>query len=111
MPSLTPLSFDILRSLAAEPLHGYGIIKSIEDRSGEDEAPSTGALYLALQRLESEAMIREAKAPRGADGRRRYWGLTRQGRAALVSEAERLAGLVASARALDLIDGKGARGG
>ncbi len=111
MPALTSLSFDILISIAAAPLHGYGIIKSIEERSGVTEAPSTGALYLALQRLEVESMIQEEDAPEGADRRRRYWKLTPAGRIQLTREAERLAGLVASARALDLIGSDEGRAG
>lgn len=98
MPNLTPLSFEILLCLVEEPLHGYGIIKAIEARSGEAETPSTGALYLALQRLEGEGLIREADdvAP-GADARRRYWALTERGRAETAAEAARLARLVGDA--------------
>ena len=49
---LTPFSYQILVSLATGDLHGYGVLKDIEARAGEGSVPSTGALYLALQRLE-----------------------------------------------------------
>ncbi len=92
---LTPLSLQILVSLVSEPLHGYGILKSIEERTQGAETPSTGALYLALQRLEREGHIAPAEPPPpDADGRRRYWALTSQGRAAARAEVERMAALL-----------------
>ena len=46
-------------ALADGARHGYGIIKEVEDRFGAGAAPSTGALYLALQRMEGEGLIEE----------------------------------------------------
>ena len=105
---LTPLSYQILLALAGSPLHGYGIIKEIEDRDGAGAAPSTGALYLALQRMEREGLIGEAEAP-GAevDARRRYYRLTPAGRGVAEAESVRLAGLVAAARSRELLPGEG----
>lgn len=72
MPGLTPLTYQILLALADGDLHGYGIIKEIEQRSGSSSAPSTGALYLALQRMEGEGLIAEAtERPAEADDARR----------------------------------------
>lgn len=97
---LTPLSYEILVALADEARHGYGIIKEIESRLGEGSGPSTGALYLALQRLEAEGLIeasrRRAKA--GEDGRRKYVRLTAAGRRAAEAETRRLERLLAAAR-------------
>lgn len=102
--SLTPLTYDVLLALADEPRHGYGIIKEIEARSGPAAAPSTGALYLALQRMEAEGLIDEAPRPRGeTDARRRYYRLTTAGRAAAREESARMATLVANARAKKLL--------
>ncbi len=103
--ALTPLTFDILLTLVGEARHGYGIIREIEERSGPESAPSTGALYLALQRLEAEGLI-EADAGRrhaGEDRRRRYYRVTRQGKEAASEEASRLAGLVTVARRKKLL--------
>ena len=100
---LTPLSLHILLSLVDVPLHGYGILKSIEERTDGLETPSTGALYLALQRLEREGHIEASDAPDDeADQRRRYWRLTEDGRAAAREEVDRLAALLGdpSVRAL-----------
>jgi DNA-binding PadR family transcriptional regulator len=97
---LTPLSYEILVALADEARHGYGIIKEIESRLGEGAGPSTGALYLALQRLETEGLIEEApRRPKaGEDGRRRYVRLTGAGRRAAEAETRRLERLLAAAR-------------
>lgn len=102
--SVTPLTYDILLALADEPRHGYGIIKEIELRSGARAAPSTGALYLAIQRMEAVSLLEEAPRPRGAtDARRRYYRLTPAGRAAAREESARMAALVASAREKNLL--------
>ena len=109
---LTPLSLHILLSLVRGASHGYGILKEIEDRSGGDQAPSTGALYLALQRLEREGLIEPAPDPPGdADARRRYWALTGAGRAAARTEADRMAALLDDEAVRALRDGRGAAGG
>ena len=102
---ITPLTFEVLVALADEPRHGYGIIKEIEERSGPTSAPSTGALYLALQRMESDGLIEEAGDIDSDDSRRRYWKLTRQGRERAGEESLRLARLVASAREKELLPG------
>ena len=75
MTAVTPLTYDVLLALADAPRHGYGIIKEIEARSGPGSGPSTGALYLALQRMEGEKLIQEAPehSEESTDKRRRYW--------------------------------------
>ena len=104
--SLTPLTYEILLALADEARHGYGIIKEIEARAGASSAPSTGALYLALQRMESNGLVEEADAPVDeTDARRRYYRITAKGRAEGESESMRLVELVAAARAKRLLSG------
>ncbi len=108
MPPPTPLTYEILLALADQDLHGYGIIKEIEARSEASAAPSTGALYLALQRMESEGLVREApsRPPGGDDRRRRYYRITKRGRAVAEEESTRLASLVAAAREKNLLGGE-----
>ncbi len=107
--SLTPLTYQILLALADEPRHGYGIIKEIEFRAGAAAAPSTGALYLALQRMETEGLLEEAPRPRDeTDARRRYYRITARGRADAETESRQLAALVAAARAKRLLAESGA---
>jgi DNA-binding PadR family transcriptional regulator len=99
---MTPFSYEILVALAGTDLHGYGILKDIEERNGEGAVPSTGALYLALQRLEEAGLIAESKRQSG-DARRRYYRLTAAGRGAARQETARLASLVGVARDRELI--------
>ena len=105
MPGITPLTYQILLALADGDGHGYGIIKEIEQRSGSASAPSTGALYLALQRMEGEGLIQEAPARPGDDARRRYYRLSAKGRRRAEQESIHLAVLVAAARDRKLIVG------
>ena len=101
---ITPLTYQILMALADADRHGYGIIKEIECQMGPGAAPSTGALYLALQRMEQDGLVQEAPArPKEDDARRRYYRLTRSGRAAAVEESARLAALVKIARQKKLL--------
>jgi DNA-binding PadR family transcriptional regulator len=100
---MTPLTYAILLALADAERHGYGIIKELESRLGADAAPSTGALYLALRRMEMDGMIAEAPLRASDDARRRNYRITRAGRAAAVAESARLAALVKTARAKHLL--------
>lgn len=106
---LTHLTYHILLALADEERHGYGIIREIEERSGGALVPSTGALYLALQRMEEEGLIAESPRRPGAedDARRRYYRLTQRGRALAKAESERLAVLVEAAKAKRLVSAPG----
>jgi DNA-binding PadR family transcriptional regulator len=106
MNTITPLTYAILLALADAPRHGYGIIKELESRAGIGSAPSTGALYLALQRMEADGLIAESnERPESDDPRRRYWALTPVGRGVAEAESRRLAALVATAREKDLLAG------
>jgi DNA-binding PadR family transcriptional regulator len=108
MSTLTRLTFEILLALADGDRHGYGIIKEIEHRSGSTGLPSTGAMYLALQRMEGDGLIAEAsEKPAGADGRRRYYRITPRGREAAEAESRQLAELVAAAKSRSLLVGGG----
>lgn len=94
---LTPLSFEILLSLADRPRHGYGIIKEAEERSGQPFASSTGTFYLAIQRLSKDGLLSVVPRPRGKGSRGRTYGLTELGRQVAVAEATRLAARVRDA--------------
>ncbi len=95
---LTPLSFEILLSLADGARHGYGIIKEVEERSGEPLRSSTGTLYLAIQRLQKNGLLAAAEENGAKASRGRTYGLTRLGREVAAAEAERLAARVSDAR-------------
>jgi PadR family transcriptional regulator PadR len=76
----------ILKTLAAGPLHGYAIAKSIEDASDETVVIEEGSLYPALYRMERRGWL-EAEWGESELGRRaKLYRLTRQGRTQLAAE-------------------------
>lgn len=102
-----PLSeqlFHILLSLVDEPKHGYGIIQEVERRTRGDVKLGASTLYSAIKRVRAWGWVEEVAAPTsGEDPRRRYYGLTREGRGVVRSEARRLEALVRHARAKDVL--------
>ena len=48
---LSDLALHVMLALGDGPLHGYGIGKEIEERSGGRLNPTTGGLYQVLKRL------------------------------------------------------------
>src|SRR5262249_4220475 len=98
---LAPDALFILLALAAQPLHGYGIIRDVEARSDGQVVLQTGALYRMLRRLLHDGFIDERGRPAHAasdDERRRYYELTTFGRAVLDAEIARMSKLVRAAR-------------
>jgi DNA-binding PadR family transcriptional regulator len=75
-----------LALLAEQPMNGYQIIQEIGERSGGVWRPSPGSIYPALQQLEDEGLIRAETA----DGGRRAYQLTDEGRAYADSHADEL---------------------
>jgi transcriptional regulator len=76
----------ILKTLALEPLHGYGIARRIEQVSEGVFKVTLGSLYPALQRLEKQALV-AAEWKASENGRRaRYYRLTAKGRSRLQAE-------------------------
>ena len=83
-------TFWILTALAAEPRHGYGVIREAGALSGGRVVLQAGTLYAALDRLAAEGLV-EVDREELVDGRnRRYYRLTIRGAAALSAETERL---------------------
>jgi PadR family transcriptional regulator, regulatory protein PadR len=79
----------LLSVLAAGPRHGYAIISALRDRSSGAFDRPEGTVYPALHRLEDAGLLTSSWAD--VNGRRRrVYGLTDQGAAALAPEqAER----------------------
>ncbi len=83
-------TFLVLTVLVGPPLHGYGIMRAIDELTGGETAVRPGTLYAALDRLTNEGMVEVAAEDEWADGRiRRHYRLTTQGSDALRVEAER----------------------
>jgi transcriptional regulator len=76
----------ILKTIAREPLHGWGIAKRIQALSGDVLSVGQGSLYPALHRLEQQGWIeaewRDSELGRAA----KFYSLTRYGRKQLERE-------------------------
>jgi PadR family transcriptional regulator, regulatory protein PadR len=70
---------------AGGPGHGYAIISALRDRSGGTFDLPEGTVYPALHRLEDAGLLASSWAD-ASGRRRRVYGLTRQGAAALAAE-------------------------
>lgn len=96
---LTPAVFHILLALAPGERHGYSVMQEVEARTGGIVRMGPGTLYGSIKRMLASGLI-EAGDERQEDGeRRRYYTLTKLGRAVLRAEAERLRDLVSAAEA------------
>ena len=78
----------VLRTLADEPLHGWGIAKRLRERSAEVLQVGQGSLYPALYRLEDSGWVHTwwGVSPEGR--RAKYYDLTPAGRRQLGAERE-----------------------
>ena len=77
----------LLKTLALEPMHGWGISQRIQQLSGDVLQVGQGSLYPALKRIEQRGWI-DGRWQETPDGRRaRYYRLTGAGRRALGREA------------------------
>ena len=101
---LTEATFCILLSLAAEPKHGYAIMKDVEALSDGRVVLSTGTLYGALKRQLEQGWIRRlngtgesAEGPAKPGRQRKSYALTRLGWRVLDAEVSRLQRLVSIA--------------
>ena len=104
--SLRAIEFQVLLALAEEERHGYGIMQEAARLSGGEVEIEPGTLYRALHRMLDAGWVVESGRRPAADvddERRRYYRLTTLGRRVASAEAERLARLVAAARANRLL--------
>ena len=76
----------ILKTLALEPMHGWGIAQRIHQVSGEVLQVNQGALYPALHRLEQSGWIRAKWGESDNNRRAKFYSLTPAGRKYLERE-------------------------
>jgi PadR family transcriptional regulator PadR len=76
----------ILKTLALEPMHGYGIAIRIEQMSKGVFHVNAGSLFIAIQRLVRAGLIRGEWKATESSRRAKYYVLTEQGRKRLNSE-------------------------
>jgi PadR family transcriptional regulator, regulatory protein PadR len=76
----------ILKTLALEPMHGYGITVRLEQISKATFRINAGSLFVALQRLQRAGLIRTEWKATENSRRAKYYILTQQGRKRLEVE-------------------------
>ena len=76
----------VLRTLAAGPLHGYGVATWIHQKTDETLRIEDAALYQALHRLDRQGLVDAEWAQSENNRRARYYSLTPAGRKRLREE-------------------------
>lgn len=77
----------ILKTLALEPMHGYGIGQRIEQISDGVFQVNPGSLFPAFRRLERAGWVKAMWKATENHRRAKYYALTERGRKQLKSEA------------------------
>ncbi len=98
---LPSAAFQILLALAGEDLHGYAIMRQVEEQTDGRVRLGPGTLYSSIQTLLEENLIEEVDKREDAQAgkeRRRYYRLTAAGHKVARAEAERIADLLRVAR-------------
>ena len=94
---LSQPSLHILLALGTDAKHGYAIMQDIAERSGGRIRILPGTLYSTIKKMLADGLVEEIPPPARADSddaRRRYYRVTRQGKALAQAETQRLALLV-----------------
>jgi PadR family transcriptional regulator PadR len=79
----------VLKALALQPMHGWGIGLRIQQVSLGRLEVNQGSLYPALQRLEHRGWVESDWESTENNRRARYYSLTRAGRKALAEEVDK----------------------
>lgn len=87
------LALLVLRTLAREPMHGYGITLRIQQFSKEMLRVEEGSLYPALHRMAQDGWIRAEWRSTENNRRARYYSLTAKGKKQLETEEKNWARL------------------
>ena len=95
--ALTEAVYYILLSLM-QPMHGYGIMQSVEQRSGGRLRLAAGTRYGAISTMLEKGWI--TALGNGADSRKKEYVITETGREVLRAEYARLKELVDNGRAV-----------
>jgi PadR family transcriptional regulator, regulatory protein PadR len=78
----------ILKTLALEPLHGFGIAQRIEQISCGVFQVNAGSLFPAFRRLERDGLVEGEWRATGNSRRAKYYRLTSSGRRKLGAETK-----------------------
>jgi DNA-binding PadR family transcriptional regulator len=105
---LPSAAFQILLSLADGDLHGYAIMRQVEEQTGGRTRLGPGTLYSSIRALLEEQFIEEVadtEDPSLPAERRRFYRLTPTGRKLARDEADKLADTLRVARARKILRG------
>jgi DNA-binding PadR family transcriptional regulator len=105
---LPAAAFQIMLALSDGELHGYAIMREVEEQSGGRLRLGPGTLYGSIQALLEGKLIEEVDRLGDTDERRerrRYYRLTAAGRKCTRSEAEKMADVLRVARARKILRG------
>jgi transcriptional regulator len=86
----------VLRTLALEPQHGWGISERVQQMSSDVLRIQQGSLYPALHRLERRAWIKARWGVSENNRRAKYYELTAKGRKQLDLEKDAWAKMTAA---------------
>ncbi len=103
---LTSAVFFILFGLADGEKHGYAIMQSVSRISDNQFRMGPGTLYTTIQRLLDLDLIEETESAGSQsdhEKRRRYYKLTRTGKAILAADISRMESVVRWAREKKLV--------
>jgi PadR family transcriptional regulator, regulatory protein PadR len=78
----------ILRTLALEPMHGWGISQRIQQISQDVLQINQGSLYPALHRLEQQGLIAATWGSSENNRQAKFYELTKTGRRQLADETK-----------------------
>ena len=78
----------VLKTLALEPMHGWGIAQRIQAMSSQVFLVTQGSLYPALVRMKRRGWIKSAWRTSENNRRARYYELTTAGERQLVAERQ-----------------------
>ena len=79
----------ILKAVSLGPLHGYGVLLSIQQISKDRLEIQQGSLYPALYRLEHQGLIASEWGESENKRKAKYYRLTAAGKRKLQTEAEK----------------------
>jgi PadR family transcriptional regulator PadR len=86
----------VLKALSAEPLHGFGILRWIAERTDDVVRVEEGSLYPALYRMERDGWLKAEWGATDQGRRAKFYSITAKGRRQLAAETRELATFIAA---------------
>lgn len=70
----------VLKAVSAEPMHGYAIVRWVQEQTDEVLTVEEGVLYPALHRLERDGLLESEWGVNDTGRRAKFYSITRRGR-------------------------------